>query len=163
MYAAAILREFLHRNAYKNTRAALFAFGPSVYVPTVFLGKHCFPRKTNTSDFQVSISHDFGMNPKMLDLGPGLQCAFFQWPGVTGAYYLGSIRIPVSTTSAPLFLLLRPFFAIDVTLEQDHGRRTAAFTTRSWCGRRPHAADEEENQEGRLTGRARCGSSCPCT
>eukprot|EP00984_Skeletonema_dohrnii_P014055 scaffold5874_cov153-Skeletonema_dohrnii-CCMP3373.AAC.1 len=41
-------------------------------------------RKTNTSDFQVSISHDFGMNPKMLDLGPGLQCAFFQWHGVTG-------------------------------------------------------------------------------
>ena len=28
MYALAILREFLHRNAYKNTRAALFAFGP---------------------------------------------------------------------------------------------------------------------------------------
>eukprot|EP00985_Skeletonema_marinoi_P005091 scaffold2192_cov143-Skeletonema_marinoi.AAC.6 len=46
-------------------------------------------RKTNTSDFQVSISHDFGMNPKMLDLGPGLQCAFFQWPGVTGAILFG--------------------------------------------------------------------------
>eukprot|EP00984_Skeletonema_dohrnii_P032817 scaffold27637_cov78-Skeletonema_dohrnii-CCMP3373.AAC.1 len=30
---------------------------------------------------KVPISHDFGMNPKMLDLGPGLQCAFFQWRG----------------------------------------------------------------------------------
>ena len=28
VYAVAILREFLHRIAYKNTRAALFAFGP---------------------------------------------------------------------------------------------------------------------------------------
>ena len=49
MYAAAILREFLHRNAYKNTRAALFAFGPrgphakgsariySTYMSTIYI------------------------------------------------------------------------------------------------------------------------------